>query len=181
MGLFSGVGNAKGNSVTYIGSGQYLMRIERCHIVETRKKKDLVAVDLTVIKILADGSAHKIGEEVNWGIQSDSDFFEREIKNFLVAVAGFDPSDMSEEQAAAEAERMCSEIFSAENPLGGVVVELHATDRVSKEGNDYTLRKFVRSLSSAEALAELSDEARNRFFPNGQLEKLAEAEAAAAG
>lgn len=176
MGLFDNVGNAKAGSVQYIEPGQYLMKIDRCHIVETRKKRSVAAVDMTVIKILEDGSIHKVGHEVNWGVQDDSDYFGSEVKGFLEAVVGFDASEMDEATADASAKELCSQIFSSENPLANTVVELSATARVSQEGNPWTLRKFKRALSYEDVKSELSEEAAQRFFPGGLLDKLIEGE-----
>lgn len=181
MGIFSGSGTAAGRGdINYIRPCHILARLDKAHIVDNcRDKVDLAAIDFTVLHDLAspDGDhSHSIGEEVNWGLKVNNDYFGDETQRIAIALGGWE----KEGGDPAECDKMLDEIFGPDNPLGGVVVEIYARNVVTTKGGDFTKITFRRALSSAEALEALPEETVERFFPDQQLQKLAEAEAAAA-
>lgn len=168
------------------GDGQYIARIEKCWIGENRTKDQLAFVQTTLLHRLDPGSNHSVGEEVTpLAVKEKSDYFWGEISSFIANITGEDVNNMDRD---AKIELMTS-VFESDNPLGGTIIEFSSEERVKKDAKEkanpgpkdrYTVVSFKRQVPATEVADLLTPEELQRFFPGDALEKLIEAEQAAA-
>lgn len=171
FGMFSGTGAASTGSSNYLRAGDYVVRIDKCHTFESRKKNKLAAIDMTILHVLEEGNddskPHMVGEPVNWCVKFGSDFFLPNLKQFCQAVLGMDSSNEENEYDEA-----LEEVFGAENPLAGTCIQIQGIPQMSKEGNPYIKNVFRKAFSFTEIAEILPADQISRFFPDDTLEKL---------
>lgn len=140
-GLFGGVGDARvGQGGLYFLPGIYKVKIIRFFAMESRKKEDLIIAECEILE--SDNPQRKVGSKPSWVVNLKQDAALGNIKGFLAACLGIDPSD---EEAVNEqvTEDFCEEaVDEDENPMGGVVVGLEAVDIKTRAGGDFTLHKW---------------------------------------
>lgn len=181
MGMFDDVGNSRAKvDASYFRPGQYLLRIDRVKPGKSRKNRDFVAVEMTVLKCIqpaAGAEPHVPGEAVSQLFFQDSDYFLPEVKAFVMGAMGC----TAEEVTSAVCEAM---LDPKSQPFADIVVEVHAKSRVTKEGKDFTAVAFKRPVSykaiqakNASAGGFLTDAEIARFFPGDKLAALVAGEA----
>lgn len=173
--VFKGIGNAKVlKDANYVRPGHYWVKVERCRIGENRKKQELAFIEMTVIDVLdPETSVHRVGEAITHAVRADNDYFLPEVLAFISVAAGVDIETASD----AEKEQAANMVFGDENPLGGTILELFARNIVTKENKDFTKINYRREVSYQEAAETLEEDIKNRFYPNGALDRLARHEA----
>jgi len=187
MGLFDKIGEAKAKQDgDYMEAGNYLMRIDRVKQDQNRQKQDLVAVEMTVLKVLGteEGKkAHKPGESVtrifpDYG--KSKDYFLPEVKAFICAATGCDETEVN--GAAVEAI-----VDPKTQPLAGTIVEVHNKTKLTQQGEPRVRTSFKRSVSFTAILKKvpaegglLDENEIKRFWKPGELESLASSETAPA-
>lgn len=147
MGLFSGIGGAKvGVGGAYFSAGQYIVRLKLVKIVQSRKHEDLYTVE-TIVKS-SNNPDIKVGELRTWQTNAKRDSFLGNVKGFLAACNGVDPSNEVQvaelfpnpEEAEAAAEFSVDE---KENPLGGIWLNLSCVLKKTKAGGDFTVHNWM--------------------------------------
>lgn len=173
MGMFDRVEGAKPKvDAAYFKPGQYLMRIDRVKVGETRKKRAFVAIELTNLKTIQSEpgvAAHASGESVSQLFFPDNDYFEPEFKAFAMAAFNCKAEEVTKD--------VCESIVDpTAQPLAGALIEVHAKNRVTKENKDFTNVAFKRGVSFRAIQAKdraaggfLDDAEIARFFPSGSL------------
>lgn len=179
MGIFKGINRVKPRvDANYIGPGKYLLRIDKVKVEQTRKREDFFAVEMTVLHVLDDlegQAAHRVGDGVTWLIKNagdSADYFLPEISAFVKAVVGEDLASMDDE----EAESCVDQMVADDQPLAGMLIEVHARHVATQSGGTFTKVAFKRAVPAAEVAETLTDGEIERFFPNNSLLKLVEAE-----
>ena len=162
MGMFDGVKDAKvAMDSTYIRPVHGILRIDRVKVGKSRKGREFVAVEMTVVKVFdpftEDGQPpHRPGEAVTDMKMSDNDYFLGEMKAFLANTCDVQPEDVTPED--------CELVTSDENPLGGVFVEVLARNRTTKEGKDFTKISYKRPVSPEELVDLVTEEEITKVF-----------------
>lgn len=175
MGLFDKVESARPKvDASYIRAGNYLARIDRVKQGESRKKDPFVAIEMTVLKCLErEGGVepHKPGESVSQLYMHKSDYFDSEVKAFVMAVTGCSEGEVT----PAACEQVCDPKVQ---PLANVVVEFHAKTRMTKLGKNITVVAFKRAIPYSVLKAKdkpngglLDDAEIARFIPPAEMEK----------
>lgn len=155
MGKFSGVGDAKvSQSGVYFlankGPGhtkdepnwvpaRYKVAIKRVHTITSRKKEDLFIVEAKILE--SDCPDRPEGMGCSWVVNMKQDAALGNIKGFIAAANGIDPS--SEEEVDAEVtEEVCETVVSNANPLEGTEVGLECVMIKTREDKDFTLHRW---------------------------------------
>lgn len=140
MGHFHGISNASisGNNVYFV-EGQYKVRIERAFTMKSRKKADLAIVECTILESTT--SARPAGSKASWVVNLSQDAALGNIKAFIAAANGINPSDEVRVQEEVT-EEVAEFAFSEANPLSGIVLALQCTNIKTKSGNDFTKHFF---------------------------------------
>lgn len=141
MGLFDEIGSAKVNQ----GGVYFLPGIYRCEIVKvftlkTRKREDVFIVECEIKE--SNNEERKPGGRASWVVNLKHDAALGNIKGFVAAANGIDPTNEAEvnEEVTAEAvELVCSD----DNPLEGVEVMLEATNIKTRDNRDFTLHQWT--------------------------------------
>lgn len=171
------------------GDGRYFARIDKCSIETNKNGVDVAICAVTVIHKVDPDSPHSTGESLSplCVLATNQQYFLPEIFSLITAVVGFD-MDGADRDGRVEA---MNTAFGADNPLEGLVVEFFTTEKVKKKssGKDpdkltaddmITTSTFVRSVPASELAETLSAKELQTYFPGDTLEKLIEAEQAAA-
>ncbi len=170
MGLFSGIAEAKASfDANYMRTGVYWAKINKLKKDKGFKKREYMAVELVVVKIIENdgGKSHKEGEEVSVVFMEGTTGNEGRMKAFVVNVVGCKPEEVTEER--------CMTLCSDKQPLAGTVVEIVARPVTTKAGKAITGVTFKREVPAKEVLAaKLRPDIKDRFFPNNFLESMAE-------
>lgn len=140
-GLFQGLGKAKiSRGGLYFQPGEYVVDIERVTTVRSqRDKKDFFIIEATIVE--SDCPELKPGMQPSQAIDIDNIMGFPNIKGFLAAANGIDPSDEAAvEEALGEdkAEEAAEYAASEENPLKGLRLRLTCFNIQTKKGSDFT-------------------------------------------
>lgn len=164
-GFFSGMENAKASEGgNYEREGHYIERINRIKIGRSRKDKDFVAFEKTVIHVFDDGGGrgHKEGEDVTHMVtKTGNDMFFPNMKSIFSALAGC-PAEHVTPQIA--------ESIIAQNLCNGMYIECANRLITTKKGGVFTEIKYKKQVTPHELAAILSPTAKARFFPQGELD-----------
>lgn len=167
MGLFTGIKDAKvGFGRGYEKNGMYLQRIDRVKQGKTRRGREFLAIEKTVIKVIDDfeGTGHREGEEITHMLMTDSDYFLANFKEFIATCFDADP------QAAEVDESDCEAAVSEQQPLAGIVLEMFNKDIQTKDGKPFTKVGYKRRVPQAEIVEVIDPENLAKFFPNGLVD-----------
>jgi hypothetical protein len=164
-GFFSGMEHAKASEGgNYEREGHYIERINRIKIGRSRKDKDFVAFEKTVIHVFDDGGGrgHKEGEDVTHMVtKTGNDMFFPNMKSIFSALAGC-PAEHVTPQIA--------ESIIAQNLCNGMYIECANRLITTKKGGVFTEIKYKKQVTPHELAAILSPTAKARFFPQGELD-----------
>lgn len=171
MGIFSGMESAsRGYTSNFVQPGRYIARIDDVTCFEKPGVGTLWKNTLTVLSVEAgDEESNRVGEQVQVYFKFDQrwpNMFLGKVKSFIAGVLGVSDDQVGE----AEAEEASGE----NSPLVGLVTTLSAVASPSKRSTNpdgspklFTNYSWGRNLSADEIRSALSEEAVNRFFPNG--------------
>ncbi len=178
--VFAGIEKAKASFASnWERAGHYIERIDRVKLEENRKNIMRVVVEKTVLYVVDKGNAvlpHNAGDQVVDIISSDKDAFQSNVKQLILGVFGVADEDITEEYLEEE-------IF-ADDKIGmfsGLIVEMSNQDITTLKGSEFTKKLYVRPVPAKE-LSELLDgvdygqRVKDRFFRNGLLDQMIEAE-----
>jgi hypothetical protein len=140
MGLFSGVENEKpSEGGVYFEPGQYVWRIDACKQGKNRHGIGFAVVEGTILK--STNPERPPGMKCSWMQMKGKEGWLGRVRGFAMEASGADLEEVDE--AAVEA------IFSDENPLDGVIVNVDAFTTETKAKAKITGVKFAR-MSEAE-------------------------------
>lgn len=148
MGMFASIDKAKvsGGGVYFL-PGKYVVEIERCFTLKSRKNAHLAIVECLIKE--SDNPARSAGTRASWVSNLDGqDAAMGNIKAFLAIANGLDTTDEKLIDENVD-EAMAAYCFgeSNENPLAGYTMSLQCTTVKTRAGNDFT--KHMWSLISA--------------------------------
>lgn len=153
--MFKNVKDARANfGANYEREGNYIMFVRRVKLDKNRNDDWFVAVEKIAIECINPGNEtkpHRVGEQLshllcNYGKAKDS--FLPNYKAMIMSVF-----DVPEEEVDEDA---CDLVTSDEQPMAGMFLEMQNKNVVTKEGNDFTRIKYVRSIPLSE-IAERVD------------------------
>lgn len=172
-GIFSGITEAKARKGgNYIRPCAGIFRIDKVGTGRTRKNFDYFCFEMTHILDLdpkmhsAASPGHAVGEGVTWMTTSSNDSFLGNVKTAISQVLECDPEGINEEAVVA----LCSD----EQPIAGMLIEVHAILVKTRAGDDFTRVDFKGQVPP-DRMAELLDgredgpELEKRFFSDGSL------------
>ena len=138
--MFAGIKDAKATQGgLYFLEGNYKVKICRVFSMTSRKKEDLFIVECEILE--SDNPNRKPGMRPSWVVNLKHDAALGNIKGFVAAVNGIDPSD-SEKVDELVDEEACEVVASKENPMEGTVMPLQCVNTKTREGGDFTLHKW---------------------------------------
>lgn len=142
MGLFTGIKDAKySEGGIYFLPGNYLVRVDKAKVGKTRKDVPFFVTETTILE--SDNPERKRGSSCSWMCMGDKDAFLGNVKNFCAIATEIDDADVDE--AGVEL------IVSEDNPLGGTILRVQATNIKTREGKDFT--KVIWKMSTPEERA----------------------------
>ena len=167
---FSGMRDAtRGYASNFLRQGRYVVRIDDVESFEDSKDARHWKNTLTILAV--DSGDHKVGETVHvqWKRGEYPKVFLGNIKGFMAGVMGASDDEVGEEEV---------EQLLKDKMFNGLVTVVTATNAKSKnkkdeQGNptEYTRYAWTPSMTSAEILEAIGEEAVARFFPNGLPEE----------
>ena len=161
----------------WMKEGHYLMRIDLVKIDQNRNEETAVFIECTVVHIYTNANdagetMHRLGESCCQSIwKKHKDTFLGNVKAFLAAATGYPPTEIEEKHIL--------QIIDDDQPLCGTVLEVKNRVILTKAKTPFTKINWKREVPPAELLTILPAEAQEMFFPDGTLEKMAAADAAA--
>jgi hypothetical protein len=175
--IFSGLASAKARvSANYVRAGHYLCKYNRIKVDKSRKQKEFVVFEMTVLKVMDNGNGlgHRVGEDVSHMLTATgNECFLGNIKTIIANICGMKPEEVTEEDAhfiTADDQPLCK----------GTVVEIRARTIRTKpkpgypDGTDFTEVSHCREVPAEELLVALDPKVQADFFPNNLLTRLAE-------
>lgn len=153
MSIFGGIAGTKASKdANYIRPGNYVLFIDRIKQDKNRQDVPFVAVETTVLAVLAketndDGVvvSHKAGESVTDMYMAGgkgAEMFLPNIKAMVMALVGCAEDDVDEEA--------CKVMVSDAQPMAGIVAKVQAREITTKGGNPYTKVSYQGVLTSSE-------------------------------
>jgi len=141
--VFKGIESVKAGFGTgfYFLEGDYVVRVKRVFVKRSRQDALMFIVECAVLS--STNPQRPEGCEPNWVNKiTGNDSALPNIKGFLAACGGADPTN----EAAVEALGITSEDVDAavsdENPLAGTLVKLHAFIKKTKKDTDFTVHDW---------------------------------------
>lgn len=181
---FKKMGDASSSgALNYFRIGHYLVRVDSFRKGVNHNQIDFVKLDGTVLYVYPDAvptqdpttkvmvHPHRAGEQVVQKIMGGKDTTLGNIKHIICRCTDSPDSAVGE----AEAEQALGD----GQPLAGVLMEVHASFKITKAGKTFTNVHFVRRVPAGEVLSLMDAKLRDALFPNGALEAMAKEEAAA--
>lgn len=155
MGMFSGIGGAKvGIGGVYFEAGNYVVKLKAVKNVNSRKGVDLFTVENDVKE--SDNSKIRPGTMATWQTSSKNDSFLGNVKGFLTACNGGDPTNEADVAAAfpndAESEAIAAMSVGPDNPLAGTWLNLNCVLKKTREGKDFTVHNWSPYPRAGQAL-----------------------------
>ena len=195
-GIFKGLGKAKASqSANYVRPGNLILRLDKFKVDKARKG-EILAIEMTVLKVLGGGvpgkDPHTVYEAVthllpNFG--NGQDMFLPNLKGFLENILDVPENELQDDEGL---EQMCLQISNEDpangpvQPMRGILIHLQATDITTKAGRPFTRIDYQREVPAAEALTTLDPAVVAWAYPDHGLQRRAVyettmAEALAAG
>lgn len=188
MGLFSNVKDSRRLvDAQYVTEGHYYVRINKCKQGQSRppKNRQFACVETTVLHHVLPPSPGTVavGRDMTHMVMADSEYFGSEIRTFVAAIAGLQFEAVSEED--------CDLVFDVneipgqpdgkgDQPFGGIIAEVSARDVETRAGGNFTKVSWIRQVPAKVLKDVIAPDIEKAYFPNGMLDQMIEAEAAAA-
>lgn len=139
MAKFVGMKDAKvGAGGVYFLEGRYRVKLVRAFMLQSRKSGDLFTVEAMVVRSTC--AQRPPGLKCSWQVKMGQDMALPNIKGFLAACNGADPSNDLEVQAAFTdangqdvSEETAEMAVSDENPLAGIELDLEVVTIMTRE------------------------------------------------
>ena len=139
MGKFGGMQEAKiGQGGVYFLEGRYTVRVVKVFMLDSRRSGDLFTIEAIILKSTC--PQRPVGLKCSWQVKMGQDMALPNIKGFLAACAGADPSNDLEVRAAFTdqdgrdiSEETAEMAVSDENPLAGIDLDLVVVTISTKE------------------------------------------------
>lgn len=137
MGLFDGIEDAQvGMGGVYFLPGKYLVKVLKCITLKSRKREDLFIAECEIVE--SDVPERKPGTRASWIVNFKQDAALGNIKGFIAAANGIDPSN--EDAVNAEVDSgVCEYAVSNDNPMAGTYIRLVAVNKKTRSNTDFTL------------------------------------------
>jgi hypothetical protein len=162
----------------YVRPSHFLGKIKQCKIGARRNGDEFFVIELEVVEDLAPetyvagpgGYGHAPGEVISHMMMAKHDSFLGNVKAFIKSVLAIPEDEITEDDALA----VCAE----DQPLENTVVEVVARETITRKDTPFTVVTYRGAVSSADLLQRWEDrpDLVERFFPNGLLQRMAEAE-----
>lgn len=171
--IFSGMKGTKPllNS-EYVRPGSYIARFD-CHKEgANRLGEPFAAIEMTVVHVEDDagGAGHRLGAAITHLIKKTGkvgDYFKAEVVTHIGSLAEMNPAEVDDE--------MCALVFGETQPFAGTLCRVRGRNVTTKADKDFT-RISYEPIKASQALGILTPDEVARFFPDGLLERMAEAE-----
>lgn len=140
-GKFAGVEDAttSGGGVYFL-DGIYEIEVERCFMMQSRKKDDLFIVECKILE--SDNDERRVGTHASWVVNLKHDASLGHIKSFVGAANGIHPENEKDKLNESVTEEVCELAVDDSNPLAGTRLALEATTIKTKAGGDFTLHRW---------------------------------------
>lgn len=136
MGLFKSIESAKVNQGgVYFNPGKYLVEVIAVKTIKSRKNMDLYIVECEILD--SDVADRPTGSRASWVVNLAQDAAMGNIKAFLAAANGIDPSDEDAVQREIT-EEVADLSYADENPVAGVKLGLQVTLVKTRAGTDFS-------------------------------------------
>lgn len=140
MGLFTGVEDAKvGQGGVYFLAGKYLVEVVKCFAMSSRKREDLFIVECMIHE--SNNAERPAGTTASWIVNFKHDAALGNIKGFIAACNGIDPSDEAKVNEEVN-EEVCEYAVDDDNPLAGTTLQVTATQITTRDGGPFTLHSW---------------------------------------
>lgn len=140
MSMWSGVGDADatGDKKPWFEAGKYFVRIDSVQGRDGRGGKVwfIVEAELLEIESTTDEDKMKVGKVYSQTINFSQDMGPINVKRFILAAMGLDPSDSENNDKVGEEEVDLA--VSEEQPLAGIELWLQCDQIQTKSGNPFT-------------------------------------------
>ena len=145
MGLFAKIAGAKGTEGgSYFVPGLYTVKIERCKVGETRANKPFFAAECEILK--SNNEELKVGASANFFVLFDeypelslgnvADFMRVGMQSYFIQ------NDVDMPAGFEIDEEVADEIAGEENLLAGVILDVEAYNKKTKQNTDFTRFKW---------------------------------------
>lgn len=170
--VFAGVKEAKPSfAANYTRDGHYFARINRVKFGKSRKSEEFVAVEMIILHVYDDnnGTGHKVGEDATHMLMCKHDMFLPNFKAMVVNLVKCPETEIGPEECM----QICDENIQ---PFAGMLVEFIAKTITTQADRDFTRMDYKRQVPAEEVAGLLSDDLKERLFPQGELERKIEVE-----
>lgn len=171
--VFGGMKGQKINqSGTYIQSGEYWLKIEATKMIQNRAKVPTAVIEGTVVKTFGE-CQHRLGETVS-RVSNDAkgEYLLSDCAAFVTAMLGMNQKATADDEMV-QALQTVFEDPDGKGPFCHHIAHVKAWETTTKQGKPFTKIKWLGEIDPAKALEVLSEEEVARFWPNGELQKLA--------
>lgn len=117
----------------------YQVEVVELTTMTSRKKDDLFIVEGKIIK--SDCPERKVGMKCSWIVNLAQDAALGNIKGFIAAANGIDPTNEEEVNANVD-EAACDVAVSEDQPMRGQLVDLECVMIETKAGKPFTLHRW---------------------------------------
>ena len=161
MGLFSGIKDKKLSSGRVNDQvGKYWQRLESVEELESKAQRPYLKIKKLIVNTLE--GDHPVGTEPSHALFPDRfGYFFLDVKKLVRAAL-----DMTTEQANELTEKDINDILT-DDLLNGRIVEVLVTTKEGKDGKEYPVVNYLRSVPAEEIKDALSEKLQNRFWPEG--------------
>ena len=140
MGIFQGIRDARMTAGgVYFLPGEYIVLVQKVFLQESRKREVLFIAECLIQA--SSNPERREGQRCSWVVKMSQDAAMGNIKRFLAACCGIEPS-MEAVVNEEITEELAEVAVSDGNPLAGTIVGLQATNIKTREGNDFTLHEW---------------------------------------
>lgn len=129
-----------GKKVDQFTPALYEVEIKRVLTMTSRKKDDLFIVEAKIVN--SDCPERKPGMTCSWVVNMKQDAALGNIKGFIAAANGIDPSDEAKTDEAVT-EEVCDLAVGEDQPLAGLKVGLECVMIETKKGDPFTLHRWM--------------------------------------
>jgi hypothetical protein len=154
--------------------GNYLVQIQRCKMVETRQKHEAFVAETKVLETDTQDPNLQAGSEPAYFVDLDGKFpelAEGNMADFLRAALASFAHQNGEEHPPVDEITLTPEIGKAvtgeDNLLAGTYLQVHAYNKVTKEGKDFTKFRWriPENLEERLAIAAATSNAKTKTQP----------------
>mgnify|MGYP001561704424 CR=1 FL=1 len=145
----------------YFTPGKYVVRIENWKLFNTRNGRPTTALETTILSS-DDHEGHPIGSKASWLVMLDQDMAGPNLKMAVRDILGVQEDGITEEIFG---KIILSDVDPANkgllSPLAGVIVDVTATNILTRDNNDFTKVVFKKRAKD-EPVVQLAHRTRSK-------------------